>query len=149
MQLLNKEPAICEGSRHASGTLRVTRNTMPFSVASVTPYNPPYQSVFHIWDDYLHLSGCSVFGMSRAEVVVYMAFPIRRYMDVVRGLSNRLRSRDSLVLIHEQQCTMVYELCLAGVDSVSITLARANVESVTQCSQRFGSHTAINTLPMI
>ena len=47
---------------------------MPFSVASVTPYNPPYQSVFHIWDDYLHLSGCSVFGMSRAEVVVYMAF---------------------------------------------------------------------------
>lgn len=42
------------------------------------------------------------------------------------------------VLIHEQQCTMVYELCLAGVDSVSITLARANVESVTQCSQRFG-----------
>ena len=87
---------------------------MPFSVASVTPYNPPYQSVFHIWDDYLLLSGCSVFGMSRAEVVVYMAFPIRRYMDVVRGLSNRLRSRDSLVLIHEQQCTMVYELCLAG-----------------------------------
>jgi hypothetical protein len=56
------------------------------------------------------------------------------------------------VLIHEQQCTMVYELCLAGVDSVSITLARANVESVTQCSQQFGSHTAINTLgslPMI
>ena len=61
-----------------------------------------------------------------------MAFPIRRYMDVVRGLSNRLRSRDSLVLIHEQQCTMaITSWYLAGVDSVSITLARANVESVS------------------